>query len=375
MTLMRRKSLRGLLQRHGGPVLVWCAACLAVGLMLAKRSAVVEAPGLVQSVSVAISPLETGRLSSIEVGLLEEVRRGQVLARMDDARLHAETAVMVAEVDALRRERALEISARRLDETGELRRFATDIEQAQMQILEILAILAPDRITLADLELDAEVYAELRAGDMVSVREYERVKAERDAMAGKVNEYEVLLARARRDLDEARERQQAYLRQRPSRSGDETGDETAAQALTARLEVLQRRLEEVAVRSEDLILSAPFDGAVIQIPACPGQVVRQGDPVLTLTSMHAEQIVVWLDERSVERLRRRSDLLATVVQTRDGGSLRAECPVVRIGPAVVTVPETLWPTPTRPVRGRPVVLGIPAGMTLVPGEQVTVRWS
>ena len=110
-------------------------------------------------------------------------------------------------------------------------------------------------------------------------------------------------------------------------------------------------------------------------PAYAGQVVRPGDPVLTLISTRAEQIVAWLDETSFDRLRRRRNLEATVIQAHDGRRLHAACPVVRIGPAVVPLPEELWPSPTRPVRGRPVVLGIPAGVDLAPGELVTVRWN
>ena len=104
---------------------------------------------------------------------------------------------------------------------------------------------------------------------------------------------------------------------------------------------------------------------------------RAGESANSLSSEvlgELEQIVVWLDEASVDRLRRRSDLEATVIQVQDGRSLHASCPVIRVGPAVVTVPEELWPAPTRPVRGRPVVLAVPAGLDLVPGERVTVRW-
>jgi multidrug resistance efflux pump len=374
MTLLKQQSLVNLIHRHRGPIVVWLVACTAVWLMLRERSVVVEARGLVQAASVVVSPLETGQLTRIEVGLLQDVRRGQVLARLDDTRLHAEAAVVLAEVEALRQESLLEDSDRRLDEAGELRRFTADVEQARLRILEILAILQPDRITLADLERDVASYADLLAGEMVSVRECERVRAEYDAMAEKVADYESLLIQARGDLEQAEQRRQSFLAQQPALTADAAVVDVAAQSLAARLEVLQRQLEEVAVRREDLVLTAPFDGVVIQIPASPGQVVRPGDPVLTLTAARAEQIVVWLDERSVERLRRREDLLATVIQARDGQQRRAECPVVRIGPTVIPLPEELWPSPTRPMRGRPVVLGIPAGLDLVPGELVTVRW-
>jgi multidrug resistance efflux pump len=373
MGLPQRNSLASFFRRHRGPILVWCLAVLATVLMLDRRTTLVEAPGLVQAPSVVVSPLETGQLASVEVSLLQEVRRGQVLARMDDARLRAEAAVVAAEVEALRRELQLALQERRQSEAADLRRFTADVEQARLRILEVLAELEPDRITLADHDRDVAAYRELLASEMVSVRECERVEAERNAMAERVAELDRMLEGSRSDLVDAERRRDAFLAGRPELVADQAA-EAASEAIFARVEVLERRLEEVAVRRDDLELTAPFDGVVVQIPGCAGQVLSPGDPVLTLASARAQQIVVWLDEAAVDRLRRRGDLEATVVTAHDGRRLNAACPVVRIGPSVVPLPRELWPAPDRPARGRPVVLGIPAGLELAPGELVTVRW-
>jgi len=365
-----RHDITAFCRRHRGPVIVWLCVLLTVGYMLNERSVTVQAPGLVQAPSVVVSPVEIGQVASVEVGLLQEVRRGQVLVRMDDTRLHAEAAVVAAEVEALRRELQLAAGDRLLDQASDLRRFTSDVEQARLLCLEILTVLQPDRISLADLDRDVIGYSELLAGELVSVREVERVQTERDALAKKVSENEVFLERARADLAEAEARRAEFLAERP----DLAVNDAAGQALSAQVEVLEKRLEAVAVRRDDLVLTAPFDGAVVQIPVCPGQVVRPGDPVLTLTSSRAEQIVVWLDETSVERLRNRPNLEARVTQARGGRQVHAVCSVVRIGSAVVDLPTELWPSLDRPLRGRPVVLGVPLGMQLVPGELVMVRW-
>ena len=374
MAMPRRHDLASSIRRHRGPAVVWCLAVATVFLMLRHRSVIVEAPGLVQSPSVVVTPLEIGQIASVDVDLLQDVRRGQVLVRMDDARLRAESAVVAAEVEALRRELEQSLAERGQDEAADLRRFTGDVEQARIRGLEVLAILEPDRILLADLERDVVAYRDLLVGDLVSTRECERVQAEHDAMAEKVAEHEALLAGSRDDLAAAQERRRTFLNGRPELASDGAVADAAGEAIAARVAVLERRFDEVAVRRDDLALVAPFDGVVMQIPTCPGQVVRPGDTVLTLTAARPEKIVVWLDEAAVDRLRRRGDLEATVIQAHDGRRLHAVCPVVRIGPAVVTLPVELWPSPTRPVRGRPVVLGIPAGLDLAPGEMVTVRW-
>jgi len=370
VNLPNQRRLAHVLRRHGGTVAVWFLALIAVIVLLERRSVVVEARGLAQAPSVILSPLEVGEVASVEVGLLQEVRRGQVLVRMDDARLQAEAAVVMAEVGALRAELQLAQADRRLSEAADRRRFTADVEQARLQILEILAELEPDRITLADLARETESYRELLAVAMVSARECERVEAAHAALAGKVAEFETLLAEARRELTAAEERRTEFLRRRPDGAAPDAADETIA----TRVAVLERRLEEVRVRRDDLALTAPFDGVVIQIPACAGQVVRPGDPVLALTAARVEQIVVWLDEVAVERVRRRGDLAATVIRQRGGRQERTRCAVLRIGPAVVPVPAELWRTPSQPLRGRPVVLEIVPELDLAPGEMVTVRW-
>jgi membrane fusion protein (multidrug efflux system) len=358
------------LRRHGGPIVVWCLTVVVVVVMLERRTVVVEAMGLAEAASVTVSPLEVGQVASVEVKLLQDVRRGQVLVRMDDARLRAEAAVVVAEVAALRADLEMDDADRRLTETADLRRFTADVEDARLRRLEILAELEPDRITLADLDREVASYRSLLDSEMVSVREFERVEAEHGALAGRVAELESMLTTVLQDLAAAEQRRGEFLRQRPeiARQG------AATEAVAARIAVLERRLEEVGVRRDDLTLTAPFDGVVTQIPACAGQVVRPGDPVLTLAAARVEQIVVWLDESELDRVRRRGDVEATVVHTVGGRHEHVRCPVLRIGPTVVQVPEDLWPSPTQPQRGRPVVLGIRPGMELAPGEIVTVRW-
>lgn len=361
------------IQRHGGPVAVWLVAVVSVLMMVSQRVTTIEAPGLVRGRSVQISPVEAGLLASLEVSLLQEVQRGQVLARMDEERLRAEAAVVAAEVEAVRCELALDMEGRRQDLVTERRRFANDVEDKRLEMLEIMAVLEPDRVTLADLHRDVVSYQELLAQELVSVREFERVQAEHDALARRVQDHEQLLAAARSDLALAEARREEFVL---AHADEITSEGTAAAAaLSARVTALQRRLEAVLLRCHDLALTAPFGGVVTQIPACPGQVVQPGEAVVTLAEAAPAEIVVWLDEASVRQLQGTSELQAMEVQATADQQMQAHCPVAHIGPVVETMPPELWPAPDLPTRGRPVVLGIPAGLKLVPGEQVTVRWS
>ncbi len=365
--------LTGMLRRHGGPIVVWLAAVMVVTGMLLQRSEEIVATGLVHGRKVPISPVEVGVLGSLDVELLQSVRQGQVLARMDEARLRAEVATVSAEIEAVRRELALETASRQQGAASDSHRFATDVESARLQVLEIIAVLEPDRVTLTDLERDVTSYGELLAQEMVSVREFERVKSEHDALARRVEEHERLLAAARAELRDAERRWQDYTA-RHGQSTDGQQDQIADGALAARITALERELEMVLLRQEDLVLTAPFDGVVTQILASAGQVLRPGEVVLTVAEAQPSRIVVWLDEASVSRLEQRRDLEARLSHVVDGKTLHARCQVARIGSTIETKPMDLWRLPDRPETGRPVVLGLPAGVRLVPGSRVTVRW-
>jgi multidrug resistance efflux pump len=327
----------------------------------------------VQGRKVPLAPVEVGVLGSLDVELLQEVRRGQVVARMDAARLRAEVATVSAEIEAVRQELALEIAARQQGAATDRHRFATDVDRARLRVLEIIAVLEPDRVTLADLERDVASYRELLAQEMVSVREYERVQSEHDALARRVQEHEHLLAAARAELTQAEQRWEQYV----ARHGELSGGEQALvadRALASRITALERELELVLLRQDDLTLTAPFDGVITQILASPGQVLRPGEVVLTVAESQPQRIVVWLDEASVRRLEQRGDLEATLSQVIAGKTVRVHCEVARIGSTIETKPLELWRAPERPESGRPVVLGVPAGVRLVPGGKVTVRW-
>jgi len=351
---------------------VWMVAVVVVVALLSDRAVIIEAPGLVRGRTVQISPVEPGLLASLEVNLLQEVRSGQVLARMDEERLRAEAAVVTAEVEVVRQELALDLVGRRQDVVTERRRFANDVEDTRLEVLEILAVLEPDRVTLADLERDVESYRQLLAEELVSVREFERVQAEHQALARRVGEHETLLERTRSDLVQAEHRRDDFARQNAD-VGDQN-DAADEAMLTARVTMLQRRLALVLLRCSDLTLTAPFSGVVTRIPVCSGQVIQPGETVLVLAEAAPEEIVVWLDEASVRRLQRNGDMQAVVIHSAGGNGVQAHCPVAHIGPVVETMPSELWPAPDLPIRGRPVVLGVPVGLQLVPGERVTVRW-
>lgn len=47
--------------------------------------------------------------------------------------------------------------------------------------------------------------------------------------------------------------------------------------------------------------------------------------------------------------------------------------VVSLGPQMELLPERLWPNPNMPQWGRPIVIKIPPGFVVVPGELVGVK--
>ena len=51
----------------------------------------------------------------------------------------------------------------------------------------------------------------------------------------------------------------------------------------------------------------------------------------------------------------------------------AQSQILSIGPTMELIPQRLWRNPNMPQWGRPVLVGIPPGFVLVPGEMVGIR--
>jgi hypothetical protein len=138
-----------------------------------------------------------------------------------------------------------------------------------------------------------------------------------------------------------------------------------------------------------LVVKAPADGIVIQIQANaniaalrrpgegilrrPGEVVLAGDPILTIAERQPTEVVAYARENQVNWVREGMAVELVELAQSGGKAQVGRSQILRVGPSIEQMPQRLWRNPGVPQWGRPFLVKIPPGMTLVIGERVGIR--
>ena len=225
-------------------VVAAAAVALATATVLPKQPTRAPVAGMVRQTEVRVGPEVTGRLGTIAVRPGQAVRKGDLLAVLDNPQLAA----------ALGEGKAAAASA-----DAERERIYAGVRAEQVATLEEVVRTAEANLLLAEQE-NARTSA-LAARDFSSRQ--------------KLDESDALLARSCADLDLKRAQLDA-ARAGPTAEERALADARAVLA-DARVATLQAALDKTR-------LVAPADGVVGVLVARPGEVVPVGKPVLTLAT-------------------------------------------------------------------------------------------
>lgn len=286
---------------------------MAVGWAQLHRSQGVASPGLGHSQSLLIASAIDGRIERVAVNLHDTVEEGATVVQMSPEFLRHERDVAAAEFLAL---------------TG-----------------------AP----LQDPEEQIE-----RSRDLARSQQ---LKAEEAALAARIKSLRQLLekgAASKSEVDQAVAKQREVRLQIARAEPDSLVEETTAWAVVAAL----RRLDEVESRLDALTVRSTFAGQVAMVHRHAGEVVRRGEPVLTVESPEAGEVIAWISASLSPVLGS-----AAVVQRSDGTKLSGE--VVSLSAGTAVLPEQIWTIPGRPQYGRSVRVKLTDG-TVRPREPVRV---
>jgi membrane fusion protein (multidrug efflux system) len=289
---------------------------------------------------VQVAPRVGGRLQQINVDTGDEVRRGQVLARLETDDLtaalrQAQAAVAarrkaVAQAEAAlgyqRRAYASEDAGARAALEGTAVRVkqatvAADLQQRQVadELRQARAALEAAEADRQKADADLARFDKLYAQGAVSAQQYDAaVSAAANARAG------LKAAQATVALAEAQEAQITIKRQEvaASRTDERQARARLSAAEAAALQVRLREAELAAARAQaqeaeaalrlarialgDADIVSPADGVVAQKLAEPGEMVSVGQPILTITE-HSGPTDRWvianLEETKVARVR------------------------------------------------------------------------
>jgi HlyD family secretion protein len=207
-----------------------------------ETSAQTMIPGMVRKTDVRLSAMTSGRLASVMVTPGQQVRRGDILAVLDNPELSATVDEARAAVASVRAERD-----------------------------RIYAGVRPEEIAIAGQALrNAEVNQQL--AEQVNARAAALV-ARNAASRARLDESTATLAKAEADLDVKTAQLAA------ARAGASAEERSLADA---RLALAMATLADVEARLDKTRLLAPMDGTIRVQVAELGEILPPGKPVLTL---------------------------------------------------------------------------------------------
>jgi HlyD family secretion protein len=226
-------------------------------------SSPLKVSGTIEVTSTEVSFKVPGRIRERLVDEGEAIRKGQLVARLEDADLVNEVAVRKAQVEISRQALAeLEAGSRR-----------DEVRQAEAAVARVEA----EAKRLSD---DLRRQQELFSKEVISRQRFESVQASHDAVQAQLREARAALA---------------LVREGPRR-------ERIAQG-RARLREAEAGLKEAETRLGYATLTAPMAGMVTAKHAEPGEQVNPGSPVVTVGDLASCWLRAYIPETKLGRVK------------------------------------------------------------------------
>lgn len=281
----RRRVLVG-----AGVLLLLGGAALAIRLQTGARGtgALLQVSGRIEGDLIAVAPKSTGRIAELLAREGDEVKKGQLLARLDDMATDARLAQARATASALDAQAAAQQSALDLlrgETTAQLAAARAGVDAAQAELRKAQASAAQDGRDLGRLR-------GLAAQGFVGPQAVE--KSELALRTAREQE-----ASARAALDRARETlRDAQLRPQRIRTR-----EAELQAVRAQARAAAARADEAASQVSELSVVAAISGRISNRYVNPGEVVAAGTPLFGLTDLARVYLKGYLPEPMIGRVR------------------------------------------------------------------------
>jgi multidrug resistance efflux pump len=357
------------------PVMMFLTVGLLAVWLWGQHLSLPNATGEVGAVRVeAVSPSD-GRLLALASGpvrLYDKVKQGQVVARLDPGPSEASLATLEEDLARLKEElHATEAQvteqqeARLHSELAQKHRLEQSIEQLQLDIQDRKTLIRSDEVELERLEEKYDAVEALYNQGVESRLELVNIKSQRDVIQKRLEGNREALAEAQQQLSQCQERLREY------RLTEAAQMEKILAPLQAAIETQKKRIDEVRLQIENLLIRAPLDGVVAAIHRWGGQNVLAGDPVLSIASTETQYILSYVREDMGIKPRVG---MPVEVSVRNLPRRTARAEVEEVGPQVELVPPHQLRDPRVPEWGLPVRITVPEVLELKPGELVDVQF-
>lgn len=324
--------------------------------------------GEAESVRGVVSSIGPGRLAQVQVDALQRVTAGQVLARVitvEPRVLEAQISLSKAKIDLLRVGNDSDL--RKQNSQVNLENLRLDWMSKRVDWLSAKARSAYRQLELARLE-------KLRSGV---------------ANGGSASPLPVLsqndLDISRRDaaIEEAAVRELEQLVTQIGATIQQMGvarpEGQESSSVRAAIEVESRNLDLIEAQMMPIELVAPFDGIVSIVHRWSGESVQAGEPILTVSQEKASRVVAFIRQPLHSEARQG---IKVEVRSRARKHEVGVGEVLRVGAQLEPIFASLLPKTssstggggqTSAENGLPILVSLPANVSVLPGEIVDLR--
>jgi len=300
--------------------------------------------GEVQGTLSNVTSAQDGRLVNLSVRQFDRVTKGQVLGKVAQAPGAADAglAAIRADLDVMRARMVLD--QHRNDQGYQQQRVDYLGQRVDLAI-------ARAKLRFAQNELDRN--EKLHTENIVSQFDYELALDNRDALAAEVKEREALVSETEKTLAAAKP------------AGPAENEPLVLNTIDKAIKAQEEQFRQ----SVETILRSPIDGVVSKVYRNPGENILAAEPLVTISSEQGENIIGFL-RQPISFEPKAGDLV--LVRSRGNRRQIGEARIVKVGARLelFTQPLRARGFDSSQERGLPVLIDLPEGLALYPGELV-----
>lgn len=356
---------------RGITVIAWGGALFAAFRLAAHEGHGLSVSGYVESRAFQVAPLVSGRLETVLALPQQDVEAGQVLATLSSEGSALALRAAQSELARIEAERARtastmvsDIAANAAQYRAELRRFTSDQDRANIELLRTRATLNEDESQLERLDIELARLDKL-GPELVAPDILEEKRLLRETLATRIQGHRTLVVEQRSLLDEARRRAEEFTAAPRLIPNQEIELAPFDEAIAAQ----RARIEQLRLADRELVMRAPAAGRVAVVLRRPGEVVSAGESVITLLEREPTEVIAHLPEEFMTRVTPGTEAL---LYRHGNRTVAFDAVVVRTGAGIEQLPVRADASSAVPRWGLPVHLSCPPGRGILAGEHFTV---
>ena len=325
--------------------------CVLAAIVFLWRNYVqpTEVLGMVEPNSTVVSTYLPGKLVGLTVKRFQRVKAGEVLGQVittDPKVVEASLGLIRAQIGLIRSGMEPALGAARAD---------LDYIQLRLNLMREKVSQASDRNELILAQENFERQEKLFKFQIVSPQKFEEVKTIRERLIGAITEREKYLEKLEQDSKNLG----------LSHNGQDP--------IEAAIAVQEQQLKLTEARMTPLVLTAPLDGLVGGIHRASGENLVAGEPILTIHAPAGDRIVGFVRQP----LNNTPQVgMPVEVRSRAAKRLRGSGRILEVGIQLEPIYTNLLINPSaRSELGLPILVSLPPGLKLIPGEIVDLNLS